>query len=76
MSWILKERWFWIIVVAAMSIVTVPFLILILLLNLPPILSFVTFILLMISWGLVAGYRDWLRARRKEEAEGASKGKS
>jgi hypothetical protein len=76
MSWILKERWFWIIVVAAMSIVTVPFLILILLLNLPPILSFVTFILLIISWGLVAGYRDWLRARRKEEAEGASKGKS
>lgn len=76
MSWILKERWFWIIVAAAMVIVTVPFLLLILLLNLPPILSFVTFILILIAWGMVAGYRDWLRARRKEEEEDASTGKS
>jgi hypothetical protein len=75
MSWILKERWFWIIVVAAMLIVTLPFLILILLLNLPPILSFVTLVLILIAWGIVAGYRDWLRAGRKE-GEGASKGKS
>jgi len=67
MSWILKERWFWLIVVSAMLIVTLPFLILILILNLPPILSFVTLILVLIAWGIVAGYRDWLRDQRKEE---------
>jgi hypothetical protein len=67
MSWILKERWFWLIVVSAMLIVTLPFLILILILNLPPILSFVTLILLLIAWGIVAGYRDWLRDKGKEE---------
>jgi len=66
---ILTSRWYWIIVTMACAIVITPFLLIILILNLPPPLNFLSTILIVIAWGVVAGYKDWIIAKAKEEKQ-------
>ncbi|MGB9778162.1 MAG: hypothetical protein ACPLW8_02050 [Candidatus Bathyarchaeales archaeon] len=67
MSWILHERWFWIIALSVIAIFIVPFFIVSFILALPQELRIVATILLIVSWGIVAGYKDWIQSKRKEE---------
>jgi hypothetical protein len=68
MSWILKEKWFWLIILLAALIFTVPFIVVYLVLFLPPIWGpMVATIIIVVLWGVVSGYKDWLTAKRKEE---------
>ena len=53
----------------ACAIVITPFLLIILILNLPPPLNFLSTILIVIAWGVVAGYKDWIIAKAKEEKQ-------
>jgi len=67
MSELFFERWFWIILVALISIVIIPFLIIWLLITLPPLLSMFISIFLILSWGVVAGYKEWVLFKEEEE---------
>jgi hypothetical protein len=74
---VFKQHWLWLIVIFATIIVTVPFIVIYLVLLLPPIWGPVFFMIaLIIVWGVVSGYKDWVTAKRKEEEEksGASTG--
>ena len=67
---VFKEHWFWLIVIFAMIIVTVPFVVIYFVLLLPPIWGPLFFTAaLIIVWGVVSGYKDWVIAKRKEEEE-------
>ncbi len=70
MSKLLKERWFWFIVLLVGLIATVPFIVIYLVLFLPPGLGPALFMVgLLVVWAVVSGYKDWVNARRKEEEE-------
>jgi len=70
MSWVLKEKWFWLIILSVVLIFTVPFIVIYFILFLPPIWGpLVATIIIIVLWGVVSGYKDWLIARRKEEEE-------
>ena len=67
---VFRERWFWLIIIFAMLVVTVPFVVIYLVLLLPPIWGPVFFTIgLIIVWAFVSGYKDWVTAKRKEEEE-------
>jgi len=67
LTWILKERWFWITVIALILVFTTPFIVIIMILNLPPALKIVATVLIITGWGIAAGYKDWVKSKRKEE---------
>ena len=66
---IVTSRWYWMIVAMAGAIVITPFLLIILIINLPSPLNFLSTILIVIAWGVVAGYKDWIIAKAKEEKQ-------
>jgi Flp pilus assembly protein TadB len=67
MSWILSEEWLWIIVFAFLAILVGPLLIIWIILALPAELKVVATFLIIIGWGVAAGYKDWLQEKRREE---------
>lgn len=69
MSWILNQRWFWIIVIAVVAVFITPFFIVSFILALPLELRLLATILLVVGWGIAAGYKDWIQSKRREEEE-------
>jgi len=66
-SWILSEEWLWIIILSLIAILVGPLLIVWFILVLPAELKILATILIVVGWGVAAGYKDWLQAKRKEE---------
>jgi len=64
---ILTSRWYWIIITVTSAIVITPFVIILTIISIPAPWNFVGTILLVIAWGVVAGYKDWIIAKAKEE---------
>jgi len=71
LTWILSEKWLWIILLAVILIFTVPLVVVWVILNLPSEMRLFVTILIVISWGVVAGYKDWIIGKRKEEEKQA-----
>jgi hypothetical protein len=67
LSWILSEKWFWIIALAVVAVFIVPFFIVSFILALPPELRVIATLLLIVGWGVAAGYKDWIQNKRREE---------
>jgi len=67
MSDILTERWLWIIILIIFLIIATPLAVLWIILNLPFPFNTIAIILLVILWGVVAGYKEWIIEKRKEE---------
>ncbi len=65
--WVVKEKWFWIIVIAVILVLVLPLAIIFLVLNLPPTVRMMVTIAIIIGWGVVAGYKDWLISKRQAE---------
>jgi hypothetical protein len=64
---ILREKWFWIIVGSFILILIVPILIVWIIVQLPtPLNAIVTIGIVVIGWGLVAGYKEWSKSKEKE----------
>jgi uncharacterized membrane protein len=66
---VLQDKWFWLIVVSIFLIIIVPFLVVWTIFYLPPELKIVAMIGLVILWGVVSGYKDWIVSKRKSEEE-------
>lgn len=64
---VLTEKWLWIIILALFLIVIGPLFIVWFILLLPfPFNTILTFIL-VIGWGIAAGYKEWIIAKNKEK---------
>jgi len=61
------DKWVFIIVISVILILTVPLFVIWFVLQLDPALRFVATILIIVLWGVVSGYKDWIIAKRKEE---------
>jgi glucan phosphoethanolaminetransferase (alkaline phosphatase superfamily) len=71
MGSILTQKWLWMIIFSLILIVVFPFLLVLLILSLPPPYNAVATVLLVIGWGVAAGYKDWIMSKEgeKEQAE-------
>jgi hypothetical protein len=67
MSFIIREKWIWIIIGACILAGTLPWVVIWLLLTLPGILGPIVVWTIIFSWAIGAGYKDWLVDRRKKE---------
>jgi hypothetical protein len=61
--------WFWITVLSVLLIVAVPFLVVCGILFLPPLLALVATVGIIILWGVVAGYKDYVISKRRNSEE-------
>lgn len=61
------NKWLWIIIVAMAAIVILPLTIMSIILLSPSWLSTVFVILIIISWGIAGGYKEWLLHKHKQE---------
>ncbi|MEM1551138.1 MAG: hypothetical protein QXO15_05350 [Nitrososphaerota archaeon] len=66
---VLSDKWFWIIVISAVLIIIIPFIVVWTIIYLPPELKLVATICLVIFWGVVSGYKEWVISKRKSEKE-------
>ncbi|MEM2522845.1 MAG: hypothetical protein QXW82_06830 [Candidatus Bathyarchaeia archaeon] len=65
---ILTSRWYWIIVLIGIAVFLTPYILVLVILYLPPPFNAITTIGIVIAWGIVAGYKDWLTSKKKEES--------
>jgi len=71
MSWLFHEEWLWVIIAALAAILVLPLLIIWIILSLPDYLKIAATILIVIGWGVAAGYKDWLVEKRRNEGSGS-----
>lgn len=64
---ILTSKWYWIIVSIGITVFVVPYILVLVILYLPPPLNAIATIGIIIAWGIVAGYKDWLISKEKEK---------
>ncbi|MCJ7423328.1 hypothetical protein MUP01_03560 [Candidatus Bathyarchaeota archaeon] len=69
MSESVLDRWFVIIVLAVILIIVTPLLVVLVILQLPSWLALVATISIIVLWGVVSGYKDWIMSRRRESEE-------
>jgi hypothetical protein len=67
MSFIIREKWIWIIIGACILAGVLPLVVIWLLFMLPGILGSVFVWTIIFSWAIGAGYKDWVVDRRKKE---------
>lgn len=67
MSGILTERWLWITVLAMVLVITTPLVVVWIILNLPFPYNTIATLLLIVLWGVAAGYKEWIIERREEK---------
>lgn len=67
LAWIFKEKWFWIIVLAMITIIVLPFIIIGVILDLPSPLRLVATIGIVLSWAVAGAYKEWVKSKREEE---------
>lgn len=69
MASILAEKWLWILIVALILITLVPLVMVLVILILPFPFNTLATILVVLGWGVVAGYKEWIISKRKEEKQ-------
>lgn len=67
MASVLSEEWLWIIITALILILVFPFFVLLLILNLPHPYNGLVIICIIVGWGVVSGYKDWIISKKREE---------
>jgi len=67
MSQTLLDRWIWIIAASVTLITVVPLVVIWFIVESPPEFRMIATVLIIVVWGVAAGYKDWVIARRKEQ---------
>jgi len=68
---VIHDKWFWFTILSVITIVVLPLIIVFFLIQLPDEVKLVSMIALIVLWGVVSGYKDWVIARRKETEQRA-----
>jgi hypothetical protein len=67
MSEVIFDRWLWIIIILLITIGVIPFIIIWVILLLPSPYNMIATSLIIVFWGVAAGYKEWALFKRKEE---------
>jgi Flp pilus assembly protein TadB len=65
LTWVLKQKWFWMLFVILLATIIVPFLLVWIVLSLPPVYLVWALIVALAVWAVLKGYQD--RAERKRD---------
>jgi len=60
------DKWIWITVFSAVLVVVVPLIVVWFVISLPSELKIVATIAIIVLWGVVSGYKDWVVSKRGE----------
>lgn len=69
---IIYDKWFWFTILSVIAIIVLPLIVVMFLIQLPGELKLISMIALIVIWGIVSGYKDWVIARRKENEQRAT----
>jgi len=61
------NKWVWILIIFLITICVLPILIIWLILFLPSPYNAIATTFIIFSWGIVAGYKEWILFKKKEE---------
>lgn len=61
------DRWIWIIAASVTLVFVVPLVVIWFIVESPPEFRTIATILIIVVWGVAAGYKDWVIARRQEQ---------
>jgi len=67
LDWLFLDRWYWITILGCFAVMVGPFFMIYVILFLPGVLKAVGVLSLLAGWIIAGAYRDWARARHKEE---------
>jgi membrane protein YdbS with pleckstrin-like domain len=68
LTWILKERWFWMLAVGLMAAIILPLLIAWFVVSLRPELMVVALVAILVVWLIFRSYRNWSANADEKEA--------
>lgn len=67
MSSAMLDKWVWITILSVVLIIAGPLVIVWGILNLPADLRIVSTICIIVLWGVVSGYKDWVISKQREK---------
>jgi len=67
LDWLLLDRWYWITIFGCFAVIIGPLIMIYIIIFLPAPLRPVAVFCIIVGWSLAGGYKDWIKARRKEE---------
>jgi multidrug efflux pump subunit AcrB len=67
---VLKEKWLWILILASISVIVGSMIIVLCILLLPFPLNTIALVGIIILWGVVSGYKEWLIKEKERERKG------
>jgi uncharacterized membrane protein len=68
-SSIFLDKWIWITVISVFLIVVLPLVVVWGILNLPADFRIIATICIIVLWGVVSGYKDWIISKRQEKEQ-------
>lgn len=66
MSEVLSSKWLWFTILSAVLVLVAPLVVVWFILQVSPELRVVATIAIVVLWGVVSGYKDWILAKRRE----------
>jgi hypothetical protein len=67
MSFIIREKWVWIIIGMCILVMVCPYLLMWVIIQLPEALRASLVWLIILGWGIAGGYKDWLMDGEKRK---------
>lgn len=67
MSQVMFDKWLWVTIFSVVLVIVGPLIIVWGILNLPTDLRIVATICIIILWGVVSGYKDWVLSKEREK---------
>lgn len=66
MSEVLSNKWLWFTILSTVLVLVAPLVVVWFILQVSPELRVVATIAIVVLWGVVSGYKDWILAKRRE----------
>lgn len=73
MGGILFDKWIWITIFSVLLVIVLPLVIVWGILNLPAELRIIATICIIVLWGVVSGYKDWIVSKEREREQEKAK---
>jgi len=73
MGGILFDKWIWITIFSVLLVIVLPLVIVWGILNLPAELRIIATICIIVLWGVVSGYKDWIVSKEREKEQEKAK---
>jgi uncharacterized membrane protein len=67
MSNLWTDKWLWITILSTLLVIVLPLVVVWGILNLPADMRIIATVFIIILWGVVSGYKDWILSKGREK---------